>query len=45
MKKLQIVPLSKMEEMRKYFYRYLVELSEFDPDIKFDEKGTPIYNW
>lgn len=45
MKKLQIVPLSKMEEMRKYFYEYLVELSEFDPDIKFDEKGTPIYNW
>ena len=45
MKKIQIVPLSKMEEMRKYFYEYLVELSEFDPDIKFDEKGTPIYNW
>lgn len=45
MKKLQIVPLSKMEEMRKYFNEYLVELSEFDPDIKFDEKGTPIYNW
>ena len=36
MKKLQIVPLSKMEEMRKYFYEYLVELSEFDPYIKFD---------
>ena len=45
MKKLQIVPLSKMEEMRKYFYKYLIELSEFDPDIKFDEKVTPIYNW
>ena len=45
MRKIQIVPLSKMEEMRKYFYEYLVELSEFDPDIKFDEKGTPIYNW
>ena len=45
MKKIQIVPLSKMEEMRKYFYEYLLELSEFDPDIKFDEKGTPIYNW
>lgn len=45
MKKIQIVPLSKMEEMRKYFYEYLVELSECDPDIKFDEKGAPIYNW
>lgn len=45
MRKIQIVPLSKMEEMRKYFYEYLVELSEFDPDIKFDEKGVPIYKW
>ena len=45
MRKLQIVPLSKMEEMRKYFYEYLTELSQFDPDIKFDEKGVPIYNW
>ena len=38
MKKIQIVPLSKMEEMRKYFYEYLTELSEFDPDIKFNQK-------
>ena len=45
MRKIQIVPLSKMEEMRKYFYKYLTELSEFDPDIKFDEKGQPIYKW
>lgn len=45
MKKIQIVPLSKMEEMRKIFYDYLIELSEFDPDIKFDRKGVPIYNW
>ena len=45
MKKLQIVPLSKMEEMRKFFYEYLIELSEFDPDIKFNKKGVPIYNW
>lgn len=45
MRKIQIVPLSRMEEMRKYFYDYLVELSEFDPNIKFDEKGVPIYKW
>ena len=45
MKKIQIVPLSKMEEMRRYLYEYLIELSEFDPDIKFDEKGVPIYKW
>lgn len=45
MRKIQIVPLSRMEEMRKYLNEYLTELSEFDPDIKFDEKGVPIYKW
>lgn len=45
MRNIQIVPLSRMEEMRKYFNKYLVELSEFDPNIKFDDKGIPIYNW
>lgn len=45
MKKVQIVPMIKMEEMRKYLYDYLTELSEFDPQIKFDEIGKPIYKW
>ena len=45
MKSLQIVPLIRMEEMRKYFYAYLIELSEFDPDIQFDDRGTPLYTW
>ena len=45
MRKIQIVPLSKMEEMRKILLEYLTELSAFDPDIKFDEKGVPIYKW
>lgn len=45
MRKIQIVPLSKMEEMRKYLNDYLTELSEFDPHVQFDEKGTPIYKW
>lgn len=45
MKKIQIVPLSRMEEMRKYFYDYLIELAEFDPEVKFDNNGTPIYEW
>lgn len=44
-KKIQIVSISKIDEMRKYFYEYLTELSEFDPDINFDEQGTPIYKW
>ena len=37
MKKIQIVPLSKMEEMRKYLNIYLTELSQFDPEVYFDE--------
>ena len=45
MRRIQVVPLVKMEEMRGYLYEYLIELSEFDPDIKFDEHGLPIYKW
>lgn len=45
MKRIQLVPLSRMEEMRRYFYKYLIELSEFDSDIKFDDKNVPIYKW
>ena len=45
MKKIQIVPLSKREEMKKYFFDYLKELSQFDKTITFDKNGTPIYNW
>lgn len=45
MKRIQIVPLFRMEEMRRYLYEYLIELSQFDPDIAFDEKGLPIYKW
>jgi len=45
MKKIQIVPMSKMEEMRKYLNEYLTELSEFDPEIKFDDNRQPIYKW
>lgn len=45
MRRIKIVPLSKTEEMRKYFNEYLMELSQFDPDIEFNKKGIPIYNW
>lgn len=45
MRQIRVVPSIKMEEMRQILYEYLIELSEFDPDIKFDENGTPIYNW
>lgn len=45
MKRIQIVSLSRMQEMRKMLNEYLIELSEFDKDIKFDDNGVPIYNW
>ena len=45
MRSLQIVPSIKREIMKKYLYEYLTELSEFDPDIKFNEKNEPIYKW
>ena len=45
MRKIQIVPSCKKEDMRKLLLDYLTELSEFDPDIKFDDQGVPIYKW
>lgn len=45
MRKIQLVLSSQMEEMRKIFYEYLTELSQFDPKIKFDKGGKPIYKW
>lgn len=45
MRKIQLVPKCKMDEMRKILFEYLMELSEFDPDIKFDVSGVPIYGW
>lgn len=45
MRSVQIVPFVKKEAMREYFNDYLTELSEFDPDIKFDNYGKPIYKW
>ena len=45
MRKIQIISIEDKETIREYFYDYLKELSEFDPTIKFDNNGTPIYNW
>ena len=45
MKKIQIVPLSKIEVLRKYLYDYLKELSNYDKSIQFNKNGTPIYKW
>ena len=45
MRKIQIVPMIKIEEMRNVFNEYLTELSNFDPEIKFNKFGLPIYKW
>lgn len=45
MRNIQVIPKSNKENLRKYFNDYLIELSEFDPHIKFDPNGTPIYKW
>ena len=45
MRFIQIVHKSNIKETKKILSQYLIELSEFDPDIKFDKNGTPIYKW
>lgn len=45
MRTIEIVSYGKRTLMKKYFDEYLVELSAFDENIKFDDDGTPIYKW
>lgn len=45
MRYIQIVPKTKIEEMRQILFEYLIELSEFDKSIEFDKNNLPIYNW
>lgn len=45
MKRIIITPAYRKEEMRKFFYTYLRELSEFDDSIEFDSNNMPIYEW
>ena len=45
MRKLQIVPKSEKETLKTYLNNYLIELSQFDPTIKFDKFGLPVYKW
>ncbi|MBE5738126.1 MAG: GNAT family N-acetyltransferase [Clostridiales bacterium] len=45
MRKIELVPEDAMEEMRGYLNTYLIELSEFDDNINFDDNGVPIYRW
>ena len=45
MKDIKSVPKEEKEKFKKYFFDYLRELSQFDPNVKFDRQGTPIYKW
>ncbi len=45
MLKIMIVPKARKQECKELLEEYLTELSQFDPDIKFDDKGIPIYKW
>lgn len=45
MRKIQIISTEDKDIIKKYFYGYLKELSEFDPTVKFDNNGIPVYNW
>lgn len=45
MRTIEIVSFDQKPLMKKYFDEYLIELSEFDENIKFDDDGTPIYKW
>lgn len=45
MRKIEIVSVKEKEKLRAFLFEYLTELSQFDPDIKFNKNGTPIYKW
>ncbi len=45
MRKIEFVPSNHLEKLRGLLNEYLTELSQFDPDIKFDKNNVPIYKW
>jgi len=45
LKKLEFVSVYKKEELRKCFYEYLIEISEYDSNVKFDDEGVPTYQY
>ena len=44
-KNIQLVSVNEKDWLKKYFYDYLIELAQFDPTVRFDERGVPIYRW
>lgn len=45
MRSIRLISVKEKEIARKMLNDYLIELSVFDDNIKFDDKGVPIYKW
>ena len=45
MARVVFVDRDEKDSMRDIFQDYMVELSQFDPDIKFDGNGKVVYKW
>ncbi len=45
MKNFRIVNHEEKDIMKRMLSKYLVELSKFEANVKFDENGVPVYKW
>lgn len=45
MRNFRIVNHEEKDIMKRMFSKYLVELSKFEANVKFDENGVPVYKW
>ena len=45
MRKIRIVSYEEKDIMKEMLNNYLLELSTFEANVKFDENGVPIYKW
>ncbi len=45
MRTIRLISINEKEIARKMLNEYLTELSEFDDNIVFDNKGVPVYKW
>ena len=45
MRKIEIVSIYDKSSYRKMLNEYLIELSQFDDNVEFDENKVPVYKW
>lgn len=45
MRSIRLISVKEKEIARKMLNEYLTELSAFDDNIVFDDKGVPVYKW